>query len=312
MVIAGPTGAGKTALALHLAERLGAEIVSADSRQVYRRFDVGTAKPTVDERAQAPHHLIDVAEPTDVYTVARYQDEAERALSEIRARRGLALLVGGTGHYIQAVVERLAVPRVSPDWEYRRSLEILAADEGPLVLHQMLAELDPVAAARIPAANVRRVIRALEVIERTGQQFSAQNRDRAPERAALKLVLTMARSELYARVDRRVDEMLAQGWLDEVARLLKEGLDPASPAMSSSGYRELAAHLRGELSLAAAVQRAKYSVHGYVRRQYIWFRRQPGFEWIEVRPGYEEQVLERVQRYLAAEAERLEEQWSTS
>lgn len=307
VVIAGPTGIGKTALSLDVAQRFDAEIISADSRQVYRGFDIGTAKVTLEERARAPHHLIDVVAPTETYSAARFRDDALAALAGIRERRRLALIVGGTGHYIQALIENLDVPRVEPDWELRAALEQEAARSGPAPLHRRLEAADPDAAARIPPANVRRVIRALEVIAKTGQQFSALSRRRGEPRSALRLALRMERRRLYQLVDERVDSMIARGWLDEVRGLLDAGVSLTSPAMYSSGYRELAAALHGELPLAEAIQRAKYSVHAYIRRQDIWLRRQPGFEWIDVRPGYQADVAERAARYLLDSIRTLED-----
>lgn len=298
VVIAGPTGVGKTALSLYLAERFPAEIISADSRQVYRHCDIGTAKVSPEERARAPHHLVDIADPTEVFTVVQFQQLGEAALAGIRARRRLALIVGGTGHYVQALTESFEVPRVEPDWELRGRLEAEAQANGAAALHDRLAAADPVAAERIPASNVRRVIRALEVIAHTGEPFSVQSRYRSTPTPGLRLALTMDRERLYEIVDRRVDTMLANGWLDEVRRLLAMGVSPTSPPMSSSGYRELVAALRGELTMDEAIQRAKFSVHGYIRRQYIWLRRRSGYEWITVEPGYEAGVAERVERYL--------------
>jgi tRNA dimethylallyltransferase len=298
VVIAGPTGIGKTALSLWLAGKLPVEILSADSRQVYRDLDIGTAKVTREERQRAVHHLVDIADPTDVFTVVQVQERGREALQSIRTREQVALIVGGTGHYVQALSERFSVPRVEPDWELRTRLEAEATRDGAAALHARLAVQDPVAAERIPATNVRRVIRALEVISHTGRPFSEQSRTRAQPTAALRLALTMDRRRLYEIVDRRVDSMMADGWLDEVRAMINRGVSMTSPPMSGSGYRELAAALRGELTLDEAVQRAKFSVHAYIRRQYIWLRRQPDFEWVEVEPGYETGVLERVERYL--------------
>ncbi len=299
VVIAGPTGVGKTALSLRLAETFPVEIISADSRQVYRDLDIGTAKVSPDERQRAVHHLIDIVGPSDVFTVVQFQELGRLALKSIREREKVALIVGGTGHYVQALSEHFSVPRVEPDWDLRHRLEAEAAREGAEALHVRLAQRDPLAAKRIPATNVRRVIRALEVVIHTGQPFSEQSRSKLAPAPALRLALTMDRQRLYEIVDRRVDTMMANGWLEEVRGLVNRGLGMASPPMSSSGYRELAAALRGELTLEEAVQRAKFSVHAYIRRQYIWLRRQPEFEWIEVTPGYEDGVVQRVEKFLS-------------
>jgi tRNA dimethylallyltransferase len=284
VVVMGPTGVGKSALALDLAERHGMEIVSADSRQVYRYLHIGTAKPTPADRQRVPHHLLDYVDPDEPYSAVRYRDDADAVLADL-ARRGVpALVVGGTGHYVQALVDRIEPPRVPPRPDLRAELEHVAEDEGPSALHARLRAVDPAAARSIPASNVRRVVRALEVSLAIGRPFSEISRRRGQPRRALKLALTMPRETLYRRVDARVDAMLAAGWLDEVRALLERGYDPSLPALSSTGYRELIAHLRGALTYEEAVQRAKWSTHAYVRRQYVWLRRQSGYQWIDVEP----------------------------
>jgi len=280
-VIAGPTGVGKSHLALDLARANSLEIVSADSRQVYRRLDIGTAKPSIEERARVPHHLVDYVEPDEPYSVARYRDDGDAALADISARGLGALVVGGSGHYIQALVDRIEPPRVAPRPELRAELEAFAAEQGSAALHAQLAAADPSAAQAIPPANVRRVIRALEVVRVTGRPFSELGRRRRPPHNALRLALTMPRAALYERADARTVQMFEAGWIDEVSALLARGYDPALPALSSTGYRELIAHLRGELTLDDAVQRIKWATHAYIRRQYIWLRRQPGYTWID-------------------------------
>jgi tRNA dimethylallyltransferase len=299
VVIAGPTGVGKSALALDVAERLGLEIVSADSRQVYRYLDIGTAKPTPAERARVPHHLVDYVDPDEPYSVARYRDDGEAALADLASRGRAALVVGGTGHYVQVLVDRIEPPRVPPQAALRSALERVAAERGAEALHAELRAVDPESAAAIPPENVRRVIRALEVARVTGRPFSELGRRRSEPRPALRLALTLPRDELHRRVDARVDEMIRRGWVDEVRDLLARGYDPSLPALSSTGYRELIAYLRGETSLSDAVQRAKWSSHAYVRRQYVWLRRQPGYEWIPAdRSGYA-RAAALVDRYLA-------------
>lgn len=300
VVLTGPTSVGKSALAVRLALRFPLEIVSADSRQVYRYLDIGTAKPTVEERARVRHHLVDYVDPADSYSVARFRDDGDAVLADLAAGGRAALVVGGTGHYIQALVERIEPPRVPPDPTLRADLERRAADRGAEALHGELAAVDPSSAERIPASNVRRVIRALEVTLVTGRPFSEISRRREPPRAALKLALTMPRDELYRRVDDRVDRMLAAGWVEEVRNLLARGYGPALPAMSSTGYRELVRHLRGELELEDAVRRIKWASHAYVRRQYVWLRRQDGYEWIEADASGYARATARVQEYLAA------------
>ncbi len=303
VVLTGPTAVGKSVLALALAERFGAEIISADSRQVYRGMEIGTAVPTPEDRARVPHHLVSYVEPDQPYDVATYQRDAEAALAGVAARGRPALLVGGSYHYIQAVVERLALPAVPPQPELRARLEAEEAALGTAALYARLAALDPAAAADILPGNLRRIVRALEVIEVTGRPFSAQSRRRGPPRPALRLALTCPRSELYRRIDERVDDMLAAGWLEEVRALLARGFDRRLPSMSASGYRELAAYLEGELTLEEAVRRTKFSTHAFARRQYAWFRRDPALVWIERGPGLERQAERLIHDYLTGGAE---------
>ena len=298
VVLSGPTAVGKSALALELAERFGAEIVSADSRQVYRGMEIGTAAPSLADRARIPHHLVSYVEPDEAYDVARYQRDADAVLAEIAHRGRPALLVGGSYHYIQAVVERLHLPGVPPQPAIRARLEAEAAAIGAAALHARLAALDPAAAAAILPGNLRRTIRALEVIDVTGRRFSEQSRERGAPRAALRLALTCARAELYRRIDARVEAMLAAGWLDEVRALLARGIDRRYPSMSASGYRELAAHLVGELTLETAVQRTKFSTHAFARRQYAWLRRDAALVWIERGPWMTRRAEELMRAYL--------------
>jgi tRNA dimethylallyltransferase len=229
--------------------------------------------------------------------VAEFVDAAEGILASIAERGSSAFLVGGTHHYVQALLDRLNLPRVPPGWENRERLEAqLTASQ----LHQRLAQLDPAAARAIPQENVRRVVRALEVIDTTGRPFSEVGRRRGTPRPALRLALTMPRDQLYARVDARVDDMLRRGWLDEIRTLLDAGYSPSLPALTSTGYRELIAHLRGELPLGEAVRRVKYATHAYIRRQYAWLRRDPRLEWLEQGPDLTRQARSRVSAYLGA------------
>jgi tRNA dimethylallyltransferase len=281
LVIIGPTASGKTALALALAERLGGEIVSADSRQVYRLMDIGTAKPTAAERARAPHHLLDVVWPDEPYTVAQYQADATRAIADIWQRGLLPLLVGGTGLYVRAVVDGLAIPAVSPRPALRAELEAEAAAQGPGALHARLATLDPATAATIDPMNARRLVRALEVCLTTGRPLAAQRGVRPTPYRPLLLGLNTARATLYAWADGRVEAMLAAGLVGEVEALVARGYGWDLPAMSGVGYREMGAYLRGELGLAEAAARMKLATHAYIRRQLTWFRRDPRIHWLD-------------------------------
>jgi tRNA dimethylallyltransferase len=282
VALVGPTAVGKTALALALAERLGPlEVVSADSRQIYRLMDIATAKPTLAERERVAHHLLDVVWPDEVYTLAHYQDAAMAALAEIHARGRLPLLVGGTGLYMRAVVDGLAIPEVAPDPAVRAELEAQLAREGVASLHARLAILDPLAAVRIDARNPRRLIRALEVCMVTGQPISAQQGTRATPYHTLSLGLTMDRAALFARAAARVDAMLEAGLVAETEALVARGYPWRLPSMSSLGYREIGAYLRGELTLAASIETLKRHTRDYIRRQQTWFRRDTRIRWLD-------------------------------
>ena len=285
VALVGPTATGKTALALALAERLRdltrVAAVAADSRQIYRLMDIATAKPTPAERAALPHALIDVVWPDESYTLAQYQADATQAIAAIAEAGALPLLVGGTGLYVRAVVDGLAIPQVAPQPELRAELEAEAATRGAAALHARLAALDPAAAAQIAPTNTRRVIRALEVSLVTGRPFSEQRGARPTPYRTLPLGLNMERAALYARADARIDAMLAAGLVEETAGLVARGYDWRLPSMSSLGYREIGAYLRGESSLAEAVERFKLATHRYIRRQLTWFRPDARITWLD-------------------------------
>ncbi len=272
VAIVGPTAVGKTALSLEIAKLLPAEIVSVDSRQVYRQMNIGTAKPTLEEQSRAPHHLIDIAEPADDFSLAAYLERAHFAIQDIRNRGRLPLLVGGTGQYLWALLEDWRVPSVAPDRRFREDMEALAAEQGYEALYDRLKELDPESAAAIDPRNLRRVIRALEVHHQTGIPFSKMRSRGEGRYRSLVIGLTLPRDELYRRIDQRVDRMMEAGWLDEVRRLLERGVTAERPSMSSVGYRELAAFLQGETSLEDAVQNIKSHTRQFARRQSAWFR----------------------------------------
>jgi len=282
VAIVGPTAVGKTALSLALAERIGGEIVSADSRQIYRGMDIGTAKATREERSRVPHHLIDVVDPDQSLTLAQYRDRAAASIALISSRAPVAFLVGGTGLYVRALLEGWTVPEVPPNEPLRKSLYERAEREGALQLHQELARLDPTAAKAIDARNVRRVVRALEVCLETGVPLSTLQRRVPPNYAILRLGVTMPRERLYARIDARVENMLQAGLVEEVEALLARGYGTDLPAMSGLGYRQIAAHLQGRCSLDEAVAEVKRQTRRFVRQQYNWFRTgDRAIHWVE-------------------------------
>lgn len=271
MAIVGPTAVGKSDLALRLAARLPAEIVSADSRQVYRGLDIGTAKPTLDEQRQVPHHVIDVVDPRDDFSLADFQDLAYRAIDGTIGRIRLPLLVGGTGLYVRAVVDGIQLPRVAPDPILRGELEAFARVRGVAALHRRLEAIDPEAASRIDARNVRRVIRAIEVVEKSGRRFSEFHRHQ-PRYDVLTIGVTRGRDDLYRRIDRRVDRQIEDGLIEETRRAIERGCPPSRPALGGLGYREMVAYLADRIDLRTAIERVKFETHRFARQQYTWFR----------------------------------------
>jgi len=264
---------------MRAADALGGEIVSADSRQIYRGMDVGTAKPTRAERARVRHHLIDVADPGERYDVTRYQREARAALAEVRARGHVAIVVGGTGLYVRALLDGLDLAALPHDPVVRARIEVDAARAGAGVLHARLEALDPLAAARVDPRNVRRVIRYLEVATVAGR-ISDQWR-RGPSVPAVRVGLRPPRAWLSAAIEERIRRMVADGVLAEARKLAARGIDARLPSMSAHGYVHWLAHLRGEIDLETAVARTARDVRAYSRRQMTWFRRDPLVRWFD-------------------------------
>ena len=301
IAIVGPTSVGKSALAIHLAQVFGGEIVSADSRQVFHGMDIGTAKPSPEERELVPHHLIDVVEPDQDFTLALYQQMATRAIQDIERRGRLALLVGGSGLYVRALLWGFRIPHVSPDAELRRSLKQKAAEEGYMALYEELKVVDPTAAKRIDPRNVRRVIRALEVFRAIGLPFSQLQGSSPflPNFRTITIGLTTSRGDLYRRIDSRVDTMMEQGLVEEVDRLLEHGYSLDLPAMSGLGYKQIGQYLKGELNLAEAVQKIKNETHRFARHQYAWFRlNDEAIHWFHVGLGMEQLVQSLLQEFI--------------
>ena len=272
VAIIGPTAVGKSDLALHLAQYFSLEIISADSRQVYRYMDIGTNKPSLAERASVLHHVIDVIEPDENFSLAMYHQLATEALKVIKQKGKLPLLVGGSGLYVWSLVEGWNIPQVPPDQKLRRQLEDRAEQEGSHSLYQELQDIDPVAAAKINPSNIRRIIRALEIYHTTGQPPSQLQRKEAPGFPIMVIGLTRKRSELYRKIDWRADKMIQMGLVEEVEHLLKKGYSPALPSMSGIGYKQIGQFLRGEMTLPQAIDKIKYETHRLARHQYAWFR----------------------------------------
>lgn len=281
LVIVGPTAVGKTAAALALAEKHNAEIISADSRYLYVGMDIGTAKPTLAERARVPHHLIDVTTPDQPWTLAQVQAAAYAAITDIHGRGKLPILVGGTGQYIRAITEGWQAPGGEPSAELRAELEAELKRNGVAAVAERLRAVDPASAAVVDLKNPRRVIRALEVVLTTGESFIAQRRKNPPPYTLTTIGLSLPRPELYARIDARIDAMLANGLEAEVRTLVAQGYGWALPAMSALGYKQMGAYLRGECDLAEAVRRIQHDTRVFVRRQANWFKADdPAIKWI--------------------------------
>jgi tRNA dimethylallyltransferase len=301
IVITGPTAVGKSAVALELSSQFGAEIVSADSRQIYRYLDIGTAKPTAAERAIVPHHLVDVVDPDEPYSAACFKADAEKVLQDLALRERVAFLVGGSPHYVQSVVDRLEIPKVPPQPEFRREMDEYARVHGHQKLHQMLRDVDPESAERIAATNVRRVIRALEVQKVTGEPFSKVGRRRGEPLPALRIAITTERKLLYRRIDERLDQQIRDGLLEETKRVLEMGYDASLQPLSGLVYREAVAIIRGKMGLDEGIERMKMATHAFARRQYAWFRRDPNLIWFEAGPHLVDQVREAISNYLEAD-----------
>lgn len=290
IVIVGPTAVGKTETAIQLAEQIGGEIVSADSRQIYRGMDIGTAKPSGEQRARIPHHLIDVVDPDEAFSLSQYQAAAAAAIDDVFRRGKQPLLVGGTGLYVRAVTEGLRLPPVPPQPELRAELEARAAHDGGAALYAELQQVDPAAASRIDPRNVRRTIRALEVYRISGKRFSELGRSQPPPYRAITFGLAMPRDRLYARIDARVEAMIAAGLVEETRRLAAR-YAWSLPSMSGLGYRQIGAFLRGECELSEAIAAIKRDTRRFVRHQSNWFRpSDPRIDWREARSDLAEEL----------------------
>lgn len=299
IVFLGPTAVGKTKCSLRIAERLGGEIVSTDSRQIYRGMDIGTAKPTIEERERIRHHLIDIADPDEIWSLVEFRRAALEAIADIHRRGLLPFLVGGTGQYVKGLLEGWQPPPKSADPGLRKELEAFAKEHGPDALHRRLAAIDLASAASISPSNVRRVVRALEIHAATGLPASQLRRKEAPPFRVLKIGLDMPRSELYRRIDSRIDAMMEAGLVQEVSALLARGYGAELPSMSAIGYKQIASALLGKISMEEAVQQMRRLTRQFVRRQANWFKRSdPEIHWFDTREEIEKSLLELVRSWL--------------
>jgi len=304
LVIAGPTASGKTGLSLELARLYNGEIVSADSMQVYRRMDIGTAKATPAQQAQVPHHMIDVADPDEDYSVSRYVEQAEACCRDILARGKLPIVTGGTGLYIDSLLSGRSFAGREEDDGLRRRLSEEYEQLGPEAMHRRLAAVDPERAGKLAPSDKRRIVRALEIYQLTGMtisQHDAATRALPPRFTAKTILLSFQnREDLYARINRRVDQMAQEGLFDEVEELLRSGLRPDCTAMQAIGYKEAAAALRGEISREEALEQIKMGSRRYAKRQLTWFRRTEDALWIhwDQEPALTPALLERIKNHL--------------
>ncbi|HCU56843.1 MAG TPA: tRNA (adenosine(37)-N6)-dimethylallyltransferase MiaA [Anaerolineaceae bacterium] len=272
IVIVGPTAVGKTSASIELAKRFMGEVVSADSRLLYRGMDIGTAKPTLAERCGIPHHLVDVAHPDENWSLALYQREAYRVIDDILSRNKLPFLVGGTGQYIRSIIEGWQIPPQKPDYDLRDALNHWADEIGAEALYERLKAIDADVAVNMDYRNVRRVVRALEVIFKTGERFSDLRRKQQCPYQPVILGIERPREELYERIDQRIEIMLTQGWVDEVKFLLAKGYPPDMPTFSAIGYGEVIQFLQDKLTFEEAMRAIKRNTRTFVRRQANWFK----------------------------------------
>lgn len=297
LVIVGPTAVGKTALSIQLAKRFQGEIISGDSMQVYKKMDIGTAKATERERAEVPHHLIDIIPPDVSFSVQEFQKLARQTIQEIQFRNHLPILVGGTGLYIEAVTYDYQVPPVGQDSALRKKYQTIADEQGNEVLYQHLVKIDPITAKRLHPNDMKRVIRALEVYHISGKPLSAFAHEKRPYYDSMLWIgLTMPRDLLYKQINERVDRMIAKGLVEEVERLQKRGYDRDLTSMQAIGYKEILSYLKGEISFADSVNLIKQGTRKYAKRQFSWFKRMRNIHWFDVTKN---EVFEEIQQFVA-------------
>jgi tRNA dimethylallyltransferase len=299
IVLLGPTASGKTNAAIQIAKRINGEIISCDSRLFYRGMDIGTAKPSSDELAMVPHHMIDIADPDQPLSLAVYQEMCNMIIDELHKKERIPILVGGTGQYIYSITEAWHIPEQMPDNSMRSVLEKLSKDRGYIELFRYLEVLDPLAALSIDRRNIRRVVRALEVILMTGHKFSdLKNKGTSPYHL-IQMGIQWPREAIYRRIDLRIDKMLAEGLVKEVEGLLHKGYTPDLPGMSSIGYNEITLYLNGRLTLNEAVMLIKRKTRQFVRRQSNWFKLEdPQIYWFTPEVNMVDKMVQKINSLL--------------
>jgi tRNA dimethylallyltransferase len=300
VAIIGPTAVGKSNLAMYLAKAFDGEIVSSDSCQVYRYMDIGTAKPPQEERDCVAHHLIDIIDPDEPFDLATYQKLAYQAIDDIYSRDKLPILVGGSGLYVRAVLDGYIIPDVPPNYELRQKLEQKAKTQGSYALLDELRKVDPIAAQRIDARNIRRVIRAIEVYYITGRPYSDLTKAEATKYNIFTIGLTIDRDKLYKRIDDRVNRMIEIGLTEEVKALIDKGYSYKLTSMCSLGYKQIGEHLCGLATFNEAIDKIKYETHRFARRQYSWFRlNDDTINWFDISNNIEKRIHNRVKKFMA-------------
>lgn len=294
IILTGPTAVGKTKLSLELADKVKAEIISADSMQIYKKMDIGTAKASQEEREKIKHHLIDFLNPEKNYSVSKFQKDCDQAVKNIKSKNKKALLVGGTHLYLRAVLEGFMLPEISPDYELRNTLEKMAADKGNQAVHNILDKKDPKTAGKLHPNDLRRVIRAIEIYEQTGNTksyYKSRQEKRDPRYSAYKFALIRSRDNLYNRINKRVDLMIENGLLNEVKNLLNEYPNLSDTAQQALGYKEIISHLKGKTSLEKAVYEIKKRTRHFAKRQLTWLRKEDNLIVFNIENETEDNVL---------------------
>lgn len=285
LIITGPTAVGKTELSLKIAEELQGEIISADSMQIYRYMDIGTAKASAEERKRVRHHMIDIINPDETYSVADYQQEADRLIREICARGSLPIMVGGTGLYIRAVIQGFLFPEMETNHQLRAELTEMARKYGNEYLHQKLAEIDPEHARKIHPNDLRRIIRAIEIFQETGHNMTyylEKQKYTPPRYNTLKIGLIREWEELYDRINKRVDLMIKKGLVEEVKNIIKAGFNMSATALQGLGYKEIIGYLKGDYPLEEAIRILKKNTRNYAKKQITWFNREKDLHWFNL------------------------------